>query len=65
MPALIYRASYPSDILVVVFPFGSVNFIFLWSVVRTSNKLVVFDGCAKLLSPTFEDKSLLAKEKVR
>ena len=64
VPALICRALYPSDTLVVIFPFGSIYFIFFRFMVKASDRLVVFYRHAKFLSPTFEDKSLLTKEEV-
>ena len=64
VPALIRRAPYSSDAPIVIFPFSGINFIFLWFVVRTSDRLVVFYGRAKFLSPTFEDKFLLTEEKI-
>ena len=64
VPALICKAPYSSDILVVIFPFGSVNFIFFRFMVRASNRLVIFNRRAKFLSSAFEDKSLLTEEEI-
>ena len=64
VPALVCRAPYSSDALTIILPFGCVDFVFFWFVIWASDRLVVFDGCAKLLSPTFEDKPLLTEEKV-
>ena len=64
MPALVCRASHSSDALVIIFPFGYVNFIFLGFMVGASDRLVIFDRRAKFLSPTFEDKSLFTEEEV-
>ncbi len=62
--ALVYRALHFSNAPTVIFPFRSVYFVFFWFIVQASDGLVVFNKCAKFLSPTFEDKSLLIKEKI-
>ena len=64
VPALVCRAPYSSDVSTVIFSFHSVYLILFWFMVRASDRLVVFDGRAKLLSLIFEDKSLLTKEKI-